>query len=184
MTETVFTRSGHKINIGAPRKDLILARDIAEQLAKMPMYRGACLYDYKIAHHSVLVAKELARTDGPLAAMYALLHHAYLTYLDNPQPSFMTVLHGAFDLDWPAPVEVQTAFRVAHDTVEMTELRHLCAGREIDVAAFERKNVKPLRGGLIKPLPWDRAMDRFTEALRVNAVAADLSENLPVWGEP
>lgn len=174
MTAHAFMRSGVRVDLTHPRVDLIRAADIAEQLAKQPMYRGATWGFYSVAQHSTLVAAEIAREEGPLAAFYGLLHHADEAFGASEISNFSRVLHGAFDIDWPCPRDTARAFAYAHSCVEMTELRQLCTDRATEVAEHENLGALPLRG-MIKPLAWDRAMDRYIDALRVNAVAAGLT---------
>ncbi|HEY4112900.1 MAG TPA: hypothetical protein VGM17_02460 [Rhizomicrobium sp.] len=174
-------RSGARIDIRNPRLDLIRATDIAESLAKLPMYRGATWGFYSVAQHSTLVATEVSREEGPLAGLYALLHQADDAFGCLATAEFSAILHGAFDLDWPCPRDTARAFAYVHSCVEMTELRQLCTGREDEVAAHEKLEARPLRG-MIKPLAWDRAMDRYIEALKVYAVAAQL-HRIPALGD-
>ena len=47
-----LTRSGRRIDLAEPDVSLIRARDLAEHLAKLPMYRGATWGFYSIAQHS------------------------------------------------------------------------------------------------------------------------------------
>jgi hypothetical protein len=176
----VVARSGRRLNLAGPRKDMVTVEDIAEHLAKQPMYLGGTWGFYSVAQHSVLVASEVARTEGPLAALYALLHHAGEAYARDPRTSFVRFLHGAFDLDWPQPKPFIQAIAHAHDCVELTERRQLMNNCGAEIAMLEARGAKSLRG-MIKPIGWDRALKPYLDALRVNAVAAQLPK-LPVWG--
>lgn len=174
-------RSGVRIDLANPRLDLIRARDIGESLAKQAMYLGRTNGFYSLAQHSCVVAAEIAREEGPQAALYALLHHAEDAFDGGMRESVFTreptrlieVLYGAFDLDWPAPQSLARAFAYIHSCVELSELRQLRAGCETEAAEYAALGAKPIRA-LIRPIAWDRAYDRYIEALKVNAVAAHL----------
>jgi hypothetical protein len=195
MNAIAIMRSGARIDLDALQPRMVQLRDVAEALAKTPMYRGATQGFYSHAQHSTLLAAEVAPEEGSTAALYALLHHAHIAFqsldvcidLTAPPPTqkrrnavMKALLHGC-DLDWPIPGSILKALARAHDNVEMTELRQLCTGCDDEVAAHERNSARPLRG-LIKPLGWDRALDRYIEALQVNAVASRLPK-LPIFGD-
>ena len=178
-------RSGARINPQNPRVDLIHARDIAEHLAKQPMYLGATQGFYSVAQHSTVLAAELCRAEGPIAGLYALVHHAAEAFTRSgpPHPAALNAVHGAFDLDWPMPATIKKALDHAHASVEMSELRQLCAGAAREVDEHEAAGARPLRG-IIKPVGWDRAMERFIDALRVYAIASQLPiSSMPAMGD-
>lgn len=180
--------SGKRVNVNAPRLDQIDANDIAVNLSRLPMYRGATwgFMGYSIAQHSVLVAAEVNRIEGPHAALYALLHHADEALAprlhDFQHERRIAAIHGAFDLNWPAPREIPEALDFAHACVEMTEKRQLLKNCADEIAALEKAGARPLPG-MIKPMPADKARVRFLDALRVNAVAAQIpAAAMPAMG--
>lgn len=177
-----FTFNGCRVELAAPKPGSILVADIAEQLAKAPMYRGATRGLYTVAQHSTILAREVARAEGAQAAIYALLHHADIVYSGNPEYrlALQSAIHDALGLPWPAPDSVATTLRRVHDCVELTELRQLCSGCEPEIARLERSGAKPL-SPVILPHGWDRAHERFLEALRTYARVAGL-EARPAFG--
>jgi hypothetical protein len=192
MSAIVVMRSGARVDLAKPKADTLFLRDIAEGLAKTPMYGGATWGFYSHAQHATLLAAEAAREEGPQAGLYALLHHAHIAFAGfemlnsaeawrKRRDAIMRAVHEACDLDWPMPREIANALAIAHACVEMTELRQLCTDCDAEVAALERNGAHSLRGA-IKPKAWDRALDGFIEALRVNAVAAQLPK-MPIWGD-
>ena len=194
MSAIAIMRSGARVDLDAPQQRMVQLRDIAEALAKTPMYRGATQGFYSHAQHSTLVAAEIVGGfhESPLVGIYALLHHALIafesldTWVDlktrtKRQAALMRTLHEGCDLDWPPPDTTVKALARAHTNVTMTELRQLCTGCDQEVAEMERGGAQPLRG-LIKPLAWDRALDRYIETLQVNAVASHLPK-LPIFGD-
>ncbi|MBN9568742.1 MAG: hypothetical protein J0H79_14170 [Alphaproteobacteria bacterium] len=182
MTVAVM-RSGARIVRAAPRVEAIRATDIAEHLAKQVMYGGATWGYYSKAQHAILVATEIAREEGALGAFYALLKDATDAFgaeLPRERNPIIRAVYHAFDLDAPMPKPVQAALLVATANVALTERRQLLTGCDDEVSALEAQGAKPLRG-MIRPLAWDRAMDRYIDALRINAAAAQLDQRRPVW---
>ena len=180
--ESVFTHSGRRIIPGAPASSAVFAADLAEHLSKHSMYRGATRGLYTEAQHCAIVAGELAREQGAEAALYGLLHDADRAYSDWPVHAapLKAAIHRAFGLDWPMPASVAAALARIHAGVELTELRQLCAGCAPEIERLERAGAVPLKS-LIRPLGWDRAQDRFVEALRCYAKLA-LPRDLDVFG--
>lgn len=175
--------SGSSVDIERPHPSMIQARDIAQHLAKQCMYRGATHSFYSVAQHSCVLAAELARGEGPLAALYGLLHHADQAIAvlgEISRANLDRVVHEAFDLDWPAPAPIATALTRAHRRVELSEARHLLAGRQARIAELEGEGTSPLKSP-IKPLAWDKALDRFVAELRIYATMASIP-NLPAFG--
>lgn len=178
----IVTCSGIRLNPQAPRLDQIKAIDIAEHLAKQPMYFGATpAVFYSTAQHSELVARETARRSGPEAALFALLHHACDVY--GAPADAASAIFGAFGLEMPPAKGGPAALACAHRDVEMSERLDLTHGSEREILALERAGARRLRA-LVRPLAWDRARDRFLEALTVHAAAARLGrvpamEDLP-----
>ena len=180
---SVFTYSGRRVDFVTPRVASIQAADIAEQLAKRWMYRGATRGLYTAAQHSAIIAGEVARAEGPLAAFYALLHHAEHCYSSDPAhaPSLQNTIHKAFGLPSPMPESLAAALSRIHDNVELTELRQLCSGCEPEITRLERRGAIALKP-LILPLGWDRAHERFVEAMRTYTRVAGLVKS-PAFGD-
>ncbi len=172
-------RSGARIDLAAPRADQILVRDIAEPLSKQPMYDGRAWNFYSKAQHSLIVAAEAARTAGPLPAFYALLRLAPDAFGAPGNGKLLRKIWLAFGLPG-IDKRSWDAIECARASAELSEHRQLLTNVDAEVAVMEARGVKPLKSA-IKPLAWDRAMDRYIDALRVNAIAAQLPR-LPVWG--
>jgi len=168
---TAIMASGARVDLRNPRLDLIHARDIAEQLSKLPMHGGATPGRfYSVAQHAVIVATELSREEGALGGFYGLLHHG--EDLFGPTTAkFRAVFYAAFELDWPMPVPIGKALERVHARVHLSELQQLCAGRDAEIAQMQAAGVRPLSKPL-RPLGWDSAMDGFIDMLRVLATAA------------
>lgn len=180
---TVFTCSGRRVGLEAPHPTSILASDLAEHLSKQAMFRGATRGLYTAAQHCAIVAGEMAREEGATAALYGLLHHAANSYSDDPRhaPALREAVYRAFGLPLPAPAPEIAPLQRIHDCVELTELKQLCSGCEPEIARLERAGAVPLKS-LIRPLGWDRAHDRFVEALRTYAKVAGLPRQ-PAFGD-
>jgi hypothetical protein len=178
-----FTLAGCRVDLAAPKVTSILVTDLAEQLAKLAMFRGATRGLYTVAQHSAIIAGEIARAEGALAAFYALLHHAEHCYSSDPAhlPALQAAIHQAFGLSWPMPQSVAISLTRIHDCVELTELRQLCNGCAPEIARLERRGAVPLKPRIL-PLGWDRAHERFVEALRTYARVAGLSKR-PAFGD-
>jgi len=175
MNHFAFTRSGRHIDLANPQAAMFSAQDIAEHLAKHPMYHGATQGFYSAAQHCTILAGELARTEGSLAALYALVSYAPKVFSDEYPAKLEQAIHEAFDLDWPRPKAVSDALECAKACVELTELKQLCKGCDAWIAYFARKGAVPLRT-VIKPLAWDRACDRYIAVLRTHVCAAALPQ--------
>jgi hypothetical protein len=178
-----FTWAGCRVDLAAPKVTSILVTDLAEQLAKLAMFRGATRGLYTVAQHSAIIAGEIARAEGALAAFYALLHHAEYCYSSDPAhlPALQAAIHQAFGLSWPMPPSVAVSLTRVHDCVELTELRQLCNGCAPEIARLERRGAIPLKPRIL-PLGWDRAHERFVEALRTYARVAGLAKS-PAFGD-
>ena len=178
-----FTFAGRRVDLAAPKVTSILVTDLAEQLAKLAMFRGATRGLYTVAQHSAIIAGEIARAEGALAAFYALLHHAEHCYSSDPAhlPALQATIHQAFGLSWPMPQTFAVSLTRVHDCVELTELHQLCNGCAPEIARLERRGAVPLKP-LILPLGWDRAHERFVEALRTYARVAGLPKR-PAFGD-
>jgi hypothetical protein len=183
MSRLAITCSGATVDVEKPHPSMISARDIAQHLAKQCMYYGAPHSFYSVAQHSCVVAAELARTEGPLSAIYGLLHHADQAFAvlgELSRANLDRAIHEAFDLDWPAPIAITKAMNAVHHQVEFAELRHLLAGRQARIRELEAEGVLPLKG-VIRPVAWDKALDRFLAELRIYATMANIP-NMPAFG--
>lgn len=70
-----------------PRPEEVFIEDIAHSLSLQCRYAGHCILHYSVAEHSVLIARWLRSTYGPMTALYGLLHDAPETYcVDVPRP--------------------------------------------------------------------------------------------------
>ncbi len=70
-----------------PRPEDIFIEDIAHSLSLQCRYAGHCILHYSVAEHSVLIARWLRSTYGPMTALYGLLHDATEAYcVDVPRP--------------------------------------------------------------------------------------------------
>jgi hypothetical protein len=176
--------SGTHIDVFRPQVATIRLKDIAAHLAKLCTYNGATNSFYSEAQHACIVADHLAREEGPLAALYGLLHDAALAF-DVPEPAQRCRLNVAVleacDLDTRIPDTIIKALIHTHAKVVLSEMRQLLAGRESAIAAMERGGITPLRI-VIRPITWDRAMDRFIDALRGYVIAAGIRP-MPSFGD-
>jgi hypothetical protein len=162
------TPHGIRIDLDAPDPGMIFAVDIAEGLSNITRWNGATRPSaFSTAQHSVLVADEMYRIDGPLAALYGLLHdgHEYIigdvsrtteawvrcgTALDAGRFKLDRAIHASFDLDWPPPASIARLLDRAHDSVVLAEMRDLCRGREPEIAMLEARNVTRIKT-IIRP---------------------------------
>lgn len=168
--------SGRKIDACAPRIEAIWMGDIAAQLSKIALYNGATHCFFSEAHHAVIVADELAKGEGPLGALYGLLHDAHLTVRtanDGERQAVARAIYESIDLDWPVPDTINRALLHVHAKVVLAEIQQLATGWGDIVGVMLREGITPIRM-VIKPMTWDRAQDRFIERLRGYAVAANL----------
>ncbi len=156
---------------GHPR---IRARDIGERLAKQPAYLGATPgVFYSLAQHSVLLAQELARTEGASAALYALVHHGADAF-GTSSARLLALLHASFDLDWPMPASTARAFAHAHNCVEITEISRLFSDCEERMALLRNVLGASFTRRWLNPVAWDRALDLWLGEMAIQAAAAGL----------
>lgn len=184
MSAVAIMCSGSRVDIDQPHPRMIRARDIAQHLAKQCMYGGATQSFYSVAQHSCVVAQELARADGPLSALYGMLHHApdaVASLAELPRAKLDRAIHEAFDLDWPAPIQITAAMAAAHKRVELAEARQLLAGRDLRIAELESQGVMPIKSP-IRPIAWDKALDRYLAELRIYATMANIPQ-MPAFGD-
>jgi hypothetical protein len=173
----------------------ILAADIAEHLAKQPMFRGATRFGvYPVAQHCAIVADELARIAGPQGGLFGLLHHAAAAYTDKPSLALQAAIHKAFGLPRIMPEAIRSALVRIHDCVELTELTELCLGCEPEIAELERRGAVALtrnrsehhHGGqervAIKLRGWDWAHERFVEVAKTHMRVASLHKSTALEG--
>lgn len=173
MTTTIML-SGRKFNSAAPHPSMVSFADIGAHLAKICMHNGAPAQFYSAAQHAVIVAQEVSKIDGPLGALYGLLNNAHLAVECGDELTRARVkqaIHEALDLDWPAPKTTTKAIAQAFARVDLAEKMQLLVGRQAETDKALKAGVLPLRG-IIKPLPWDRALDKWIDTLRGHAVAA------------
>lgn len=158
------TSSGARIDLAAPDAALIAIADIADGLSQIARWNGATgPAPYYVAQHSVVVADDMYRFDGPRAAIYGLLHdaHEYLLgdvsriteahcgatpALEAARARLDRIIHFRFGLDWPPPASVRELLAAAHDRVVLTEMRDLFVrGWASEIAEFERAGVARLK---------------------------------------
>lgn len=175
-----IVRSGTRIELLAPAPALIRVSDIAEGLAKLPRWRGATDGVFSVAQHSVIVADEMANYDGPLAAIYGLLHDAHehlITDITEPTADAIEALmdscadrrvfrmalanlrhridasiHEAFDIDWPMPGSIKGLLDRVHEQVRLTEMRDVVPGCEAELQAAFAEGLRPLNRRIL-PYP-------------------------------
>lgn len=175
MTIT-FMLSGRTFNAAAPHPSMVRFADIGGQLAKINMHFGATAQFYSAAQHAILVAQEMSKVDGPLGALYGLLHNADMAVECRDELTRAKVkqaIHEALDLDWPAPKATVKALTQVHARVDLSEKQQLMTGRQVETERLIKAGVWPLRF-IIKPLTWDRAADKWFDALRGYAIAASI----------
>lgn len=194
------TRSGTLVDLLRPEPALIFAADIAEALAKVNRWAGATSSPLAVAQHSLCVAREMEAADGPLAALYGLLHDAhefvigdvlestrlalnkiigsqFSDALDDLRERVDLAIHRAFDLDWPRPEPVERLLVIAHARVVATEIRDFLPGKlkrsqfVTDAAA----NAAPLKYKLA-PVDWIRADAEFKDALARYVTACGIKQ--------
>ena len=183
MTVTIM-RSGRKFNAKAPHPRMVFFGDIAAHLSKICMFNGAPDVFYSAAQHGIIVATEIAKIDGPLGALYGLLHNADRAVICSDEltrANVSRVIHEALDLDWPAPEATMRALAQVEARVDLSERLQLLRGWTETTGPALRAGVWPLRS-IIKPMTWDRALDRWIETLRGFALAASIP-NLPSLGD-
>lgn len=169
--------SGARIDTARPRPSDIRMRDIAAHLAKRCMYHGATHNFYSEAQHAAILAAEVAKIAGEQAALYALLHAAddavWMPDARAHGESMRRAIHEAIDLDWPVPVATARTIAQLHARLELAEMQQLLTGWDQQARALLLAGSWPL-SKIIKPLPWDRALDQFIDALRGYAVRAGI----------
>lgn len=180
-----ITSSGQRLNLLVAPTAHILAADIAEHLARINRWSGAA--PFSVATHSCYVAGEMARADGPLAAVYGLLHDAHEYVLGDITESAVSALahheprirhaiealkqsldrtiHDAFGLDWPRPDTIERVLNFAHDRVVMSEFRDLLHRCDDHLRAYAARGVKPLEARLRTVASWADAADRWLSDL-------------------
>jgi len=175
MTIAIMS-SGRTFDVAKPHPSMVHFADLGAHLAKLCRFHGAPAQFYSEAQHAVIVAGEAAKLDGPLAALYGLLHNADRAFDcgdELTRANVRRVIHEALDLDWPAPGAILKAVAQVHARVDLSEKQQLLAGRQGEADQAIRAGIWPLRF-IIKPLTWDRALDRWIETLRSNAIAANI----------
>lgn len=184
MSRVAIMCSGAQVDLESPHPSMIRAREIAHHLAMRVMYDGAPHAYYSVAQHCCAVAQDLARDEGPMAGLYALLHHAFEAFGprgDLARANLDRVIHEAFDLDFPMPATVARALDQAHARVELWENLHLMIGREDRVRELVLQTPTPTRLP-IRPVAWDKAFDRWLSELRIFATMAHIPL-LPAYGD-
>jgi hypothetical protein len=184
---STFAHSGLRIDLKSPQAASILAADLAEHLAKQPMFHGATRDGvYPVAQHCAIVADEMARVTGPQGALYGLLHHAASAYSDKPSSVLQAAIHEAFGLPRVLPEPIRKALMQIHDAIELTELTQLCVGCDREIADLERRGATMLMHKrqegrhahwekvLIRPRGWDWAHERFVEVVKTHTRVAGL----------
>jgi hypothetical protein len=177
MSEIAIMRSGLRISIAAPSPNMVNPRDLAEHLSKLCAHNGATYSFYSEAQHACIVAAELALLEGPLPALYGLLHNADLAVCPGLLPmdrsKVMRAIHEAFDLDWPIPIGIHIPLNKVHERVTLTEMRDLLAGRDDEIARMRSMGIQPL-SKTIRPMAWDKATDKFLAELQIYTTMAGL----------
>jgi 5'-deoxynucleotidase YfbR-like HD superfamily hydrolase len=193
MTQALaIARSGTRVDLLAPTPAMIRVSDIGEGLAKIPRWLGATDGVFSVAQHSIIVAEEMAGFDGPLAALYGLLHdaHEYVIgditepaaialsalsgmavslALSNLRHRIDTAIHAALDVDWPMPSGMKGLLDRVHECVRLTEMRDLVPACEAHLQAALAEGLRPLTRRIL-PYPnyivadakWRAALDKYT----------------------
>lgn len=167
--------SGRQIDPRAPRANMVWMGDVAEHLAKMCIYNGGAHCFCSEAQHAVTVADEMAKVTDALGGLYGLLHDAHLavrTQDDAQREGVMAAIFDALHLDWPMPEAINRALIIVHERVVLAEIQQLTRWGDVALTML-REGIAPARIA-IKPLAWDRALDKYNERLRGYAVAANL----------
>jgi hypothetical protein len=82
----VETYTGEQFDLFDPDPDAVHLRDIAAGLAHTCRFGGHCRHFYSVAHHALLVSREIDGT-APRTQLLALLHDAGEAYVgDVPRP--------------------------------------------------------------------------------------------------
>jgi hypothetical protein len=176
--------SGRQIDAAMPQPGAIWLRDIGVHLAKLCKFNGGTHAFYSEAQHATLVAAEMARHEGPLAGLYGLLHDAPLaieTCRVEDRDALSQAIVESVDLDWPLAPPFARALLHAHARVHLAEMKQLLTGWDGVIAALEREGVTAA-AVIIRPLSWDRALDKFIDAVRGYAVAASIRPTPALWG--
>jgi hypothetical protein len=186
--------SGARLDFMAPRKETIFLRDIAECLSRT----DAAFADsgfYSLAQRSSILAEQIAKSEGPHAACYALLWYAGLALIRSLSPfdlcgdglggmrrsydQLMEVAHDALDIDWPVPVPASKAIHAVHQQLLLRELVTLRHNVDVEIMRLRHQGVVPLAAHLM-PLPRERAFSKWVGTWKVMAHAACLPVT-PAW---
>lgn len=170
------TASGGRFDILDPRPEQVRLADVAEQLAKICRFGGACNgVFYSVAQHSVEVANMLPREQQA----YGLLHDAHEMIVGDMTSPVKRAIHAvyhrrqplerlvdridaaifiAFGLDYPMPPAAAAAVKYADLVMLATEKRDLMAAPE-----HEWEPLPAPRAAQIVPMPWFNAMNFFLD---------------------
>jgi 5'-nucleotidase len=184
------TRSGYFIDLLAPDPDRIVVRDISEGLAKINRWSGSTSSPISVAQHSLLLADLMMKEDGPLAALYGLLHDAHEYVIgDITEPTRIALerligpelddclhrircgldiaIHSALELDWPRSRAIDQLLNACHARVVATEIRDLHADNfeAADFATEEMRIAAPLKLKIVPFFTWIKCESAFREAL-------------------
>lgn len=172
---TIWIDADRSIDILSPDPRAIDIRFIAGTLAKINRYNGRTPLPYSVAQHSVLVAQLLPAR----LRRHGLLHDAHeailgdmtsplkaalrqLTGIDalgRLERAWDEAIHRALCLPWPLPGPDAALIKAADMRALATEMRDL-----MDIAVH-RLPCQP-DTGVIRPLPWPKAEERFTDEWR------------------
>jgi 5'-nucleotidase len=181
------TISGVKVDLLAPKVDMIRIGDIAAALAKVNRWTGHTALPYSVAQHSVFVSRQCERH----FAQYALLNDARAAYLGDISSTVKAAIRAflppavtdaikvlenlldqaiflRFGLAWPMPPHVAIAVKFADARALATEKRDVLGDSgAADNPAWAPVALPPPYADPIKPMKWDKAQDafmaRFTE---------------------
>lgn len=181
-TPTVATLTGI-VDLINPDPATITLEAMSHHLALLNRYCGATELPFSVAQHSLLTSDIFRRLYPGLPAIYAKLHdaHEYLIgdwvrpvqhaieielpgfrrYMDNFKTRLDIAIHARWSI--PAPtMEIHAAVAHADEVALATEWRTLlpAAAGPCPVTA------SPMRGVIVKPLPWTDAADLFRHSLR------------------
>lgn len=187
-------RSGLRLDVLAPQINRIRVPDIAEGLAKINRWVGASVAPYSVAQHSLLVAEDMYREDGALAAIYGLLHDAHESVIgDISTPAELALdlilpgaadaiatlkdgidrmIHAKLDLDWPTPVCIRNGFAISHGRISATEARDLMTGCD------DLFGADPLKKKIVPFTSWTKADAEWRTMLSRYAALAGMRLNL------
>ena len=172
------TATGGAFPLLNPKPEDVDFRDIAEGLAKACRFAGQIPTFYTVAQHSVIVAQMLPIEARPYGLIHDA-HEAFLCDITTPVKAALTMLgggpawnalvhgldaaiHAAAGLQWPLPPAIAESVEHADRVAFATERRDIHPEApllwEIDLPAP--------RAAVIKPWPWHRALDIYTDRLR------------------